>query len=128
MTKVTGLVLAAIVLLPLSCGGGGSAATTGPAACHQIEDEACDKAYACVMPADRDTDFTDQYGTSLADCKGAMETSDCANAATQCPKANPAKVSSCISQVKAFTCDQFNDPTVSSPADCGNDQVCGTAP
>lgn len=121
MTKIVGLVLGALVLLPFSCGGG---AATGSSACHQVESAACDKAYECVMPADRDTDFSDLFGTSLADCKGRLANSDCEGADTQCPKVNSAKLSTCVSKTKAFTCDDFNNPAIPQPDECMVDQIC----
>jgi hypothetical protein len=122
MMKIVGLVLGALVLLPFSCGGG--AAATGSSACHQVESAACDKAYECVAPADRDTDFTDLFGTSLADCKGALADSDCADADAQCPKVNSAKLSTCVSKTKGTSCPDFLDPAVASPEECSIAQIC----
>jgi hypothetical protein len=120
MLKFWGLVLGALVLLPFSCGGSGGGAN---AACHQQDNQACDKAYNCVAAADRDTAFTDQYGTSPAECKGANADADCKDAATLCPKLNATLAATCLSKVGAFTCAQFLDPATPQPAECG--QMCG---
>ncbi len=121
MMKIIGLVLGALVLLP-SCGGGSAAApATANAACREEVAQACDRAYACVAVADRDTDFTDQYGTSLADCKSTVVDAQCATAAADCPTYDATKVAACDSETAHLTCPQFFDPTTPTPA-C--DAVC----
>ena len=117
-TKFLGLVLGALVLSSLSCGGGG-----GPVeACHAQNSLACDKLFKCTTPADRDATFVSTFGSTPAECKTKGNT-QCTDAVAQCPMFNSAKATSCNAAITAQSCPDFLDPNVPTPADC--DLICG---
>jgi hypothetical protein len=123
MIKLMGLVLGSLILLPFSCGGGGGggAPATAKDACRKEVAEGCDRAYACVVAANRDSDFMSLYGTDLNDCKTTVVDTECASAATDCPHYAASKTAACDTETKGLTCDAFLNPATPTPA-C--DAVC----
>ncbi len=101
---------------------GGSAGATGTASadvttsCQQLDTVLCDQAFTCIPVADRDDTFTGTFGTTIAECKGAMVTADCATVATDCVGYDQTFANACLQKTAAETCDDVlaGNP----PAEC----------
>jgi hypothetical protein len=93
---------------PTGGGGGGGTSTGGSISdpivfCKMALNAVCDRAFQCVPVALRDVDFTDNYGTSLSDCKTIVNAA-CVDPATNCPTYNAATGASCVATLTNDTC------------------------
>jgi hypothetical protein len=115
------VVLVAVTVMPLACGGGGSA---GSDFCQSWAAAFCHKIYQCPT-----TDPNPLAGTSEANCTAgwtqvctnkppAGETFDINCSAGQ--TINQAAKTSCLNSLASATCDQFDDPGYTDVCD----QVC----
>jgi hypothetical protein len=116
------VVLVAVTVAPLACGGGGGSA--GSDFCQSWAAAFCHKIYQCPT-----ADPNPLAGTSEANCTAgwrqtctskppAGETFDVNCSAGQ--SINQAAKTSCLNSLASATCDQFNDPTYTDACD----QVC----
>jgi hypothetical protein len=106
------LVLVALALLPLGCGGS-SGPSTPKDLCSQLDSVACDKVFQCVPASAQDAAFVDMFGTSVADCKSKIA-ADCANAT--CVSFSASLAETCVNKFSAETCAEIGNQSL--PSEC----------
>jgi hypothetical protein len=118
MIKSIAFAMVAFAGLPFACGGS-SAPATPLEFCQKSFSLACDKVYSCVPVADQDQTFVASFGTSLADCKGAVEKTSCEGITCNGPYSS-SLAETCLNKAAALTCaDLANSNT---PTEC--DTAC----
>jgi hypothetical protein len=112
MIKSVAFALVAFAVLPFACGG--SSAPANPVEfCQKSFSLACDKIYSCVPVANRDANFVALFGSSLADCKGAIQKTACEGATCNGPYSS-SLAETCLNKAAALTCADLaaqNTPT-----------------
>jgi hypothetical protein len=117
MIKSIAFAMVAFAMLPFACG---SSAPANPVEfCQKSFALACDKVYSCVPVADQDATFVATFGTSLADCKGAVLKTSCEGSTCNGPY-NSSLAETCLNKAAGLTCADL--ASGNTPTEC--DSAC----
>jgi hypothetical protein len=119
--KLTWAVISGVFCLAIAgCGSSDSSSSDPVATCNSAAEAICDKYYGCFTQAQLAAS-ADVVGNNKADCVTKFEGESCTTEKVKCDSGQtyqPDKGTECVSQVKALSCSEFQDPNTATPAAC----------
>jgi hypothetical protein len=131
MTKLVSALCLVGIFSIVGCGGDddkkGEVNTSDPvAACKALSAEACSKIFGCFDKEILDL-LASEVGNNESDCNTKLNNENCTAQAVKCDSGtsyDSAAASECLKQVKALSCDEFQDNATAAPAACDDDAIC----